>query len=418
MSKRFNVLLCAFFCLLIVISCAKKGSITGGKKDEEPPKFMKAFPPNYVTDFDKKEVKIYFDEYIKLKEAQKQIIISPPMNPKPLISPLGGASKFVKIEFEDTLLQNTTYSVNFGESIVDNNEGNAYPFFRYVFSTGAFLDSLYIKGTVKDAIKKEADPFITVALYEMNTQYSDSIVFNEVPRYVTSTLDSVVFNLGNIKEGKYKLLAFKDASSNYLYDPRKDKIGFYEEIVELPADTAKFFNIRIFKEALKFRAIKPKQQSNNEILFGYEGVFDSMKVKLLSEVPKDFESRVIKDKEKDTLHYWFKPYLEKDSLVFEVTNTNGYRDTLVTRFRKKFEDSLVIKKEGGSDLTLLQDAILSSNIPLAEINTPLILLKDKDTVDVPFKIALDKVKNEAKVVFDKTEDNMYTMELLPGAVKD
>ena len=164
MSKKLQVIITSAILLLIVVSCAKKGSITGGEKDEVPPKFIKAIPPNFSTNFEKKEIRIYFDEYIKLKDPQKNIVVSPPMDPKPTIYPQGGASKYVKIEILDTLLENTTYSINFGESVVDNNEGNPYSFFRYVFSTGDYLDSLSIKGTMIDALAKNVDPFITVAL--------------------------------------------------------------------------------------------------------------------------------------------------------------------------------------------------------------------------------------------------------------
>ena len=98
MSKRIYTVLLTFTSLFVVIGCAKKGSITGGPKDETPPVFIKALPPNYSTNFNKKEIRIYFDEYIKLKDPQKQIIISPPMDNKPTIKTLGGPDKYIKIK--------------------------------------------------------------------------------------------------------------------------------------------------------------------------------------------------------------------------------------------------------------------------------------------------------------------------------
>ena len=312
MSKRIHMILLTLASLVIVVSCAKKGSITGGPKDETPPVFIKAMPPNFSTNFDKNEIRIYFDEYVKLKDPQKQIIVSPPMDPKPTITPLGGASKYIKIKFIDTLLENTTYSINFGESVVDNNEENPNSFFRYVFSTGDSLDSLSIKGTVGDAIQKKADSYITVALYEIDENYSDSLVYKTVPRYITNTLDSLAFSLHNLKEGKFKLIALKDIANNYIYEPKQDKIGFYEEIISLPEDTAKVFNLNVFKEILDFKALNPKQVSKNKFIFPYEGEVDSMKIKLLSKAPDTFETRIFPDKDKDTLHYWFRPFFEAD----------------------------------------------------------------------------------------------------------
>ncbi|WP_299313326.1 Ig-like domain-containing protein [uncultured Aquimarina sp.] len=418
MYKRSYTLLLTAFYLILIVSCAKKGSITGGEKDEIPPKFVKATPPNFSTNFNKNEIRIYFDEYVKLKDPQKQIIISPPMDPKPEITPLGGASKYLKIKFLDTLLENTTYSINFGQSIEDNNEGNATPFFKYVFSTGGSLDSLRIQGTVGDALEKKADPFITVALYEIDKDYSDSLVFKEVPRYITSTLDSINFDLDNLKEGKYKLIALKDVATNYTYEPKQDKIGFYEDIVTLPADTAKVFNINLFKEILDFKALKPKQVSKNSFVFGYNGIADSMKINLVSKTPENFETRIFPDKTKDTLHYWFRPFFEADSLIFEVTNNKNFRDTLVARFKDQYKDSLNLKSNIKRSLAFNQDFTLFSNTPIEAIDEQLISLTDKDTLNVPFLVKLDKIKNEAIFTFERTESNTYTMQLLPEAITD
>ncbi|WP_103069255.1 Ig-like domain-containing protein [Aquimarina sediminis] len=418
MSRRINMVLLTLVLLIVVIGCAKRGSITGGPKDETPPVFIKAFPPNFSTNFDKNEIRIYFDEYIKLKDPQKQIIVSPPMDPKPTITPLGGASKFIKIKFLDTLLANTTYSINFGESVVDNNEGNPNSFFRYVFSTGDFLDSLSIKGTIADAIQKKPDSYVTVALYEVDEDYSDSLVYQTVPRYITNTLDSLDFSLHNLKEGKFKLIALKDASNNYLYEPKSDKIGFYEEIITLPEDTAKVFDLKIFKEILDFKALKPKQTSKNEFIFPYEGARDSMKIKLYSDTPDDFDTRVFPDKEKDTLHYWFRPFFETDTLRFEITNSKTYRDTLITRFKDQYKDSLIVSSSIRSTLPLNKDFVFSANTPLDSINEKLISLTDKDTLEIPFSIDLDVSKNEARLNFEKTESNVYSLRFLPEAIKD
>ncbi|WP_082422413.1 Ig-like domain-containing protein [Aquimarina longa] len=418
MSKKINMALLTLILLIMVTNCAKKGSITGGSKDETPPVFTKAFPPNFSTNFDANEIRIYFDEYIKLKDPQKQIIVSPPMDPKPTITPLGGASKYIKIKFLDTLLENTTYSINFGESVVDNNEGNPNPFFTYVFSTGNSLDSLSIKGSISDAVQKNPNTYITVALYEVNDDYTDSLVYKTVPRYITNTLDSTAFSLHNLKEGKFKLIALEDASNNYTYEPRLDKIGFYEEIVTLPEDTAKVFNLNIFKEVLDFKALRPKQVSKNKFIFPYEGIRDSMRIKLLSETPDTFESRIFPDKETDTLHYWFRPFFEADSLLFEVTNTKKYRDTLITRFKDQYKDSLVMSSDIGSSLALNKDFIFSANTALDSINEQLVSLTDKDTLEVPFSIALDKTTNKATLNFEKSESNTYSLQFLPEAIKD
>ena len=265
--------------LLVVVSCAKRGSITGGLKDTIAPVLKASFPKNFSTNFTGNEIKLTFDEYIKLKDLKKQLIISPPMKNEPLISPLT-SSKYITIKINDTLKPNTTYSFNFGQSIADNNEGNPLNQFKYIFSTGNNIDSLAIGGKIKDAYNKAVESFVSVMLYEVNDTYKDSIVYNETPRYVTNTLDSLkTFRLENIKAGKYLLVAMKDYNNNNKYNPKKEKIGFHREFITIPNDTV--YELELFKETLPFKAFKPNQVSGNRLVMPYEG-----NIHLANERPK------------------------------------------------------------------------------------------------------------------------------------
>ena len=140
------------------------------------------------------------------------------------------ASKFIQIDIEDTLKLNTTYSFNFGQSIADNNESNALVNFQYVISTGDYIDSLRLKGVVKDAVNRKAEEFISVMLYKIDSSYTDSIVYQKPPTYLTNTLDSLpVFDFNYLSPGQYQLVAIKDENSNNLFDPSLDKFGFLDE---------------------------------------------------------------------------------------------------------------------------------------------------------------------------------------------
>ena len=188
----------------IFINCANRGNPNGGEKDTDPPKILNAYPKNYTTNFKGNEIKIVFNEYIKIKDLQKQLIISPPMQTQPEIMPQGGASKFISIKIFDTLQPNTTYAFNFGNSIEDNNEGNPFSFYRYVFSTGTYIDSLKVSGTITDAYKRSPATFVSVMLYEVDSTFTDSIIYKTPPKYITNTLDSLTtFTLKNVKEGNY-----------------------------------------------------------------------------------------------------------------------------------------------------------------------------------------------------------------------
>ncbi|MBC7439785.1 MAG: Ig-like domain-containing protein, partial [Flavobacterium sp.] len=258
-----------FLMLIFIVGCAKRGTITGGEKDTIAPVLISSIPKNFSVNFTGKEVKLYFDEYIKLKDINKQLIVSPPMNTAPDISP-NGASRFISIKIKDTLKPDTTYSFNFGQSIQDNNEGNPYPQFKYVFSTGSYIDSLSVEGTIKDGLEQKADNFVTVMLYEFNEKYSDSTVYKQKPRYVTNTLDSLkTWKIENIKAGKYVLVALKDFSNNFKFDPKKDKIGFLKQEITIP--TEEKFELKLFKEKTISKILKPSQASGNRAIVGYEG---------------------------------------------------------------------------------------------------------------------------------------------------
>ncbi len=210
-----------------IASCANRGTPTGGEKDILPPEITKSVPENFSTNFKGDEIKIYFNEYVKINDLRKQLIVSPPMDTEPIVTPVSGASEYITIKILDTLEANTTYAFNFGESIVDNNEQNPYPYYRYVFSTGNTIDSLSVKGYVVDALEEEPDTFVSVMLYEVDSTYTDSIIYKEKPRYITNTLDSVTtFSIDNIKAGTYKIIALKDQNSNYLFNKKNDKIGY------------------------------------------------------------------------------------------------------------------------------------------------------------------------------------------------
>ena len=411
----FLLVLAVFFSL---VQCAKKGTPTGGPEDEEPPKFIRASPENFTTNFDKKEIRIFFNEYVKLNKPQQQIIISPPIIPTPNIMPLGSARKDVKIEIFDSLQPNTTYAINFGKSIEDNNEGNTLDYFKYVFSTGDFIDSLSISGLVEDASLKAVSEPVSIYLYEIDSAYTDSVVYKQTPRYVTYSKDSsFTFSLENLKGGTYQMVGIIDKNSNYLYNPGSEKIGFIDRPITIPTDST--FQLKVFKEDLDFEVKRPKMVKGNQIIFGYEGKtnLDSIEFNLLTEKPSGFNSRIIKDVKTDTLYYWYNKNIEQDSLVFEVVSPKR-RDTLTARISQLDRDSLKLSTEPTGSIGLNKPLKLKANTPLISQNESFINILNQDSVTVPFTTELNLMKNEVLVSFDKTESNKYVVTVLPGAVTD
>jgi uncharacterized protein (DUF2141 family) len=403
--------------LFILASCAKRGNITGGAKDTIAPILTASFPKNFSTEFKGTTIKLTFNEFIKLKDLKKQLIISPPMKNEPLILPVT-PSKIITIKINDTLQDNTTYSFNFGQSMADNNEGNPYNQFKYIFSTGKTIDSLAIGGRVKDAYLKDVESFVSVMLYDVNKNYNDSIVYKQMPRYVTNTLDSLkTFRLENLKAGKYLLVAMKDYNSNNKFDPKKDKIGFYKQFISVPNDTV--YELELFKENSPFKAFKPTQASGNRLLLGYEG-----NIKLKENRPKivlknkgQILSSIITElPKKDSLQVWYRP-IKTDSLSLELTQ-NKYHTDFTFKVRDQKKDTLSIKAAQPGILNFRERYALSSATPLTKIDKTKITLFNKAKETIPFTTEYDEFHQLLYLDFKKEEDENYNLRFSKGAVTD
>lgn len=416
MTKKPFYFLCFISLLLMVFNCANRGNPSGGEKDSTPPVIRKTSPENFSVNFNSDEIVITFDEYVKIKNIQKNLIISPPMDPGPVITPLGGASKEIKIRIIDTLSENTTYAINFGESIVDNNEENPYPYYRYVFSTGTEIDSLSVTGSIMDALELTTDQYISVMLYEVDSTYSDSLIFKEKPRYITNTLDSTTtFTINNIKAGTYKLVAMKDENSNYTFQPAQDKIGFVDQAIQVPTDTT--FMIKLFKEELDFKVFSPRMESGQKITIGHQGKALDVEMSVLNEGLDNIEFRQTKASDKDSIYYWYRPKIELDSILLEVRN-NTYIDSFTVRIRDMQKDTLEVKAARSGTLNFDDTYEIGANVPIEEIDQELISLMAKDSSLINFQMELDSLMNVLKINFEKSENNSYKLQLLPGALKD
>ncbi|WP_245945980.1 Ig-like domain-containing protein [Flavobacterium magnum] len=396
-----------------VIGCAKRGTITGGPKDTLSPVLQRSEPENGTVNFNAKNIRLYFDEYVKLKDVSKQLVVSPPMNSAPDITPTV-ASKFINIRITDTLKPNTTYSLNFGQSIQDNNEGNPYPQFRYVFSTGSYIDSLKIEGSIKDALETKTDNFVNVMLYEMDETFNDSVIYKAKPRYVTNTLDSLTsFQIENIKAGKYLLIALKDNVANYKFDPKKDKIAFYPEPVVLPSDRK--YNLQLFSEVPIFKAQKPTQAAGGRLLMGYEGSPAGVNatVKNGNEI---IPSVVTRFPEKDSVQIWFKP-IKADSITVHVDKDKFMKD-FVVRLKNQKVDSLAVTPSNTGTLHPRQQFSLRLSVPLATTDTTKISVTDLNNKPVPYKTAYDSFEQRLNFGFRRDEEQKYKVTLLPGALTD
>lgn len=397
--------------------CGRRGTPSGGIKDIIPPKLEEAEPAHLTTNFKTDKIRLYFDEYIKLKDVQEQLIISPPLKNTPIITPTGTPNKYVEIQLKDTLKENTTYTFNFGQSIVDNNEENPNSFFNYVFSTGNYIDSLKLQGVIEDAFEKDSETFVSIMLYEIDSTYNDSTIYKKPPNYISNTLDSTVFfTLNYLKKGKYALFAIKDNNKNNLFDQKLDKIAFLKDTITLPTDET--YLLTLFKENPNYSISVPKYEAQNKIIFGYQGDVNDITIQSLTVLPDSVKTIITKEPEKDTLNYWFTPF-KADSLIFAVTNERlSITDTFTIKTRKVALDSLVLKPNTTGIIGFEETFSILANTPITKTDSSKIMLMNKDSVAVNFTTSLDSLNNSLKIDFKKEPDERYRLAIYPNLIED
>ena len=404
--------------LAIISGCAKRGSPSGGPTDSIPPVLVNANPKLNSTNFDSEEIRLTFDEFIKLDKVQDQLIISPPVEKSAYeIKPLTGVTKKVFLKLVDTLDTNTTYTINFGNSIKDNNEGNPLTFFSYTFSTGETIDSLYVKGNISDAYDLETDEYVSIHLYRIDSTLNDSIIFNKRPTYISNSLDSTSYKFKNIKEGKYLIVAMKDVDNNYFFDPFYDKIGFIDSLITLPKDS--IIDFKLFKEETELIWDKPHFLNSEKIGFGYYGKLDFSRLMIDSNIPDSVDYTFTKEIEKDTIYLWLTRnsfdslnfnLIEKDTTKLTTIKFDRKRDTLI--------DSLSIRAKTANVIHLRESFKLSSNIPIKKIEDSLINIRDIDSIPVDFATSLNDNLDEIDIKFEVSPSDNYRIFILPEAFRD
>lgn len=243
-----------FYAVVTILAfgqCAREVNPTGGLVDSLPPRIVRMRPENKTVNFKNKKVILQFDEYVSLKSITENLVISPPSDPKPEIRQNG---KRLIIDFtECSLADSTTYSLNFGSSITDLNEGNVLAGFNYIFSTGPNLDSLHIKGRVRNVRSGELIQSMTAALYR---DLSDSAPIKALPEYLAKTGSDGAFLFNTIKEGSYRMIVFEDLNRNMKYDHKTESIAFYDSTITPTAtNTVKYDTIHS-RDTVMFHAGK------------------------------------------------------------------------------------------------------------------------------------------------------------------
>ena len=347
--KRLKDYTMSLLLALALVACASIGSPDGGPYDEEPPVLLKATPVLNATGVKVAKVTLEFDENVTLQNAFANVVVSPPQMQMPEIKNSG---KRVTVELFDTLKPNTTYSIDFGNAIVDNNEGNPYENFAYVFSTGETVDTFAVSGVVLNASDLEPIKGMVVGLHSC----LDDSAFTRLPFERVSRTDSRGrFTIKGIAPGKYRVYALADANQNFLFDQKSEALAWLPTVVEphcapavrpdtiwrdsVTVDTIRYVNytrfmpddlvLRVFKEDFFTQyLVKQTREPHNKLTLYFAAPNDALPQ--LEGLDVDLTDAYILEKNArmDTLVYWF-----KDSLLYR-------NDTLALKLTYKVPDSV------------------------------------------------------------------------------
>jgi hypothetical protein len=333
--------------LVLAYSCANMGMPRGGPKDKTPPSIVKSIPEANQLNFKDNKVRITFNEFVVADELTEKFIVSPPTTKKPLFKTKG---KTFIVDLNEKLHPNTTYSLDFKDGIVDNNERNKIKNLRLAFSTGPNLDTLRIVGFVRDAFTLEPAKNCFVLLYKGT---SDTLVHKTRPDFIGKTNFQGFFAITNLPATSYQMYALSDVDNNLKYTAGVDSIAFLSKRIEPTAEfqpkrdtvvtgsdtlvvlgKTRFFpdplNFSLFFEkGFDLRLDKYERLNRKTVDLTFTGsTADTFNVEVLNVHPKKSWNLIQKSKNSDTLKIWL-----TDSLVYQ-------RDTLALRLSYRQQDSL------------------------------------------------------------------------------
>lgn len=377
-------------------------------------------PENGTTMFDGKTIEVHFNEYLQ-SSGFAQVLTSPPMEPKPEIK---AAGKKVTIQLKAPLQPKTTYSILFGDEIKDLNAGNVLSNFSYVFSTGEYIDSGEIRGTVRNALDEKPAEGVLVMLYKPETPFP---VLEQRPIYFAKTNANGQYVIRNIKPGAYDVFALKDQNLNYLYDQPAELIGYAESLVSVYDSTTTNCDLVVFNEAGKLlKRQTVKSISPGKALLAYNNAVDTFQVR--SQL-SDFRYKFRKSSAKDSVTVWYSTYYSAND-TWNIYLGNGQFDTLTLEWKSIARDSVAslglnslfienqqVKGVKAKDISekiypqsVFKPLVFHSARPITEISQikQVQILEDSVPISVQPVVSIDEAENnDLRIDFPKKENTTY-----------
>jgi len=430
---------------ILISACATVVRPTGGPKDITPPVVLSSNPKDGSKNMHKSEIVIKFDEYVILKQLSKQMVVSPQMPEKPIVSISG---KKLTIKLPDSLRENTTYTIFFGDAVVNFKENLPVHNFSYVFSTGNIVDSLELQGVAVNSFDHSTLEDLFVMLYKSS---DDSVIYKNTPYYLTKAESNGNFYLNNLAPGKYQVYALKDNNRNYIYDQITEEVAFYDSLV-VPYHPSEYNNIdstiklkntdipapiNLFtftEEPKETKFITKKIYPPNKVLFTFNRAVEDFRIEALDFTPKSDWHFDVYGLNKDSITCYLLG-INKDTIKIALFDGNTALDTLELvlikkkrknnsrgtglfgRKSKKEKQDTIIKKvipkisythNASGSFPFFSDIELKFRVPISAYDFSKIeLYKKRDTLWVPIKVkaflsdTISKQRVKLKAVFEE-----------------
>lgn len=403
--------------LTFLISCAQRVGITGGEKDIAPPSLENSLPDTFSTNFSSDNIRLNFNEFVKLDNVKKNLLVTPLLRYDPDV--LSNGKKVIIKNLDDSLWPNTTYVLEFNEAIKDITEGNAAKGFRYVFSTGDYVDSLMVEGEIKDAFTLAPAPDVFAFLYE---EAGDSVPYLKKPRYIGRTNKEGKFLIRNLKEGDYRVFMSSDDNKNYLFDRPSERIDFLDKTIHVSADSMPFITGRIFEEDNGLQYLEGFGPINEWAFYlSFKRKVDTLFVSAAenTEFPEASFARSY-NSDRDSVVFWLKDSTRiSDKWNIYVKADELTQDTVAITFNEmKNPEKFSFKNNlKGGKLDLGNDLELYFEFPVIDIDMEKIhLYKDSILLTTDIKVNISARKLTLKTNWE--EKSNYRLSLDSSAFTD
>ncbi|GAA5033916.1 hypothetical protein GCM10011506_26740 [Marivirga lumbricoides] len=418
-----NKIVIPFILLLCIYACATPGTITGGEKDVVAPVLYESTPKHQSVNFKGKEIRLYFNEWMQLDNLQKELIITPRTN----------------IEYEQTLKKqeliltlkselkdSTTYTFNFRKGLKDITEGNVWENPVLAFSTGNYLDSLVIQGTVKKIETTEPAKNYLVGIYDASVDTAN--LRQGEPLYFTTTDEQGNYKLQNLKPGQYLLYTFKDANNNLINESASEPYGFYPTVIDLK-DSIPNIDVLTYKINEDTLKLKKSGPTGKDFVISYNKGIENYNItntkdpdQIIYATDEEAAGKIRIFKE----NFPQLNYTDSLKLVIKATDSinNQRADTVFAKFRESRITSESIKITMMPEKKILtgdQQLLITTNKPVAKINTDSILIKF-DSIQINTinrdQITLSENKKIVKINLTLSKKEIEALAAKQKAIKD